>query len=317
MPAEILWTIPTRLDPTRRWPSGVTDKRPGRFTLFDSAVQTARAAEAAGFHGIVVPYDPGGEDSWILATALARETPRLAIVPEFQPGFATAVYTAKLALSYQRFFGDRLGWKLALATPATQQRSVGDFVEGADRLVRADELLTISRGVWEHGPYTFEGRFFTALDSGFFDGNVSAQALTGHDIASRPYPRVYLDGEAPESLRLSARHADVHLFDTAERERLEPLVETLRRLAAEAGRTVRAGLTLTVLARDNEAEARLEAQRLGHTGGLVGSFEQVADRLAGYQRLGVRTFVLNSPVPLDAYRLGERLFPLLDPIPVS
>ena len=56
--------------------------------------------------------------------------PSLRVVPEFQPGFATAVYTAKLSLSFQRFFADRLGWKLALDTPTEAQRRVGDQLDG-------------------------------------------------------------------------------------------------------------------------------------------------------------------------------------------
>ena len=233
------------------------------------------------------------------------------------PGFATAVYTAKLAQSYQRFFADRLGWKLALSSPADVQRQVGDFVEGADRLVRAEELLTVSRGVWDEGPYTFTGRFFTAVDSGFFEGNLSTRVLPGHDLARRRHPRVYLDGDTHDVLRLSARLGDVHLFDAAEPGRIRSLVEDLDRLAADAGRGVSAGLKVSVLARDTEEEARRDAERLGHRGGVIGSFEQVAESIAAYQEVGVRIFVLDSPVRLDAYRIGERLLPLLQPTLVA
>src|SRR4029079_11577986 len=122
--------LPTRqLDAklrTRRAP-GVTDPRPGRFGPYDHLTQVARAAEATGFSGLFIPYDPLGEDSWIVATTLAREVPRLQLLPEFQPGFATAVYTAKLALSFQRFFADRLSWKLALRTDPSLQAAVGDL----------------------------------------------------------------------------------------------------------------------------------------------------------------------------------------------
>jgi alkanesulfonate monooxygenase len=291
----------------------VTDER-SAFDMFDAAIDVSRAAEATGFTGVVIPYDPAGDDSWILAPLLARETHRLTIVPEFQPGFATGVYTAKLALSFQRFFANRLGWKLALDTPAAVQRSVGDFVDGLDRHVRADELLTVSRGVWEQGPFDFTGAFFEAEGSGFFEGNTSTRSLHGYDLPRRPHPRVYLDGESVAALQLSAKHADVHLFDTVEPEPLEALVDDLRRLAGD--RPVGVGLKLRVLARDTEAEARRDAARAAHAGpGLVGSFEQVIDRLGSLTELGVTTFVLDSYVPLEAYQIGERVLPFLEGVP--
>ncbi|MCU1376069.1 MAG: class flavin-dependent oxidoreductase, partial [Actinomycetia bacterium] len=284
------------------------------FSLVDAAIDVARAAEATGFAGVVIPYDPAGDDSWILAPLLARETPRLDIVPEFQPGFATAVYTAKLAFSFQRFFADRLGWKLALDTDVTAQRAVGDFVEGLDRYVRADELLTVSRGVWEHGPFDFTGAFFEAEGSGFFDGNTSTRAFLGHDLARRPHPRIYLDGESVAALQLSAKHADVHLFETTEPERLSSLVDDLRRLAGD--RPVGIGLALRVLGRDTEAEARRDADRVGHNRpGLVGSFDQVIEGLRSFADLGVTTFVLDSHDPLEAYQVGERVLPFLEGVP--
>src|SRR5690606_29787877 len=76
--------------------------------------QVARAAELWVFDGVVVPYDTGVDGSWVIASALARETPRLGIVTEFPADLGTAVYAAKLALSFQRFFDNRLSWQIVL-----------------------------------------------------------------------------------------------------------------------------------------------------------------------------------------------------------
>jgi alkanesulfonate monooxygenase len=352
MSTEIFWTIPTRGDgrdadpslrrrgdwnPERqsRFAPSVRDERPDRFTYYDYLTQIARAAEAAGFDGLYVPFDPLGEESWIVATALAREAPRLRVVTEFQPGFGTAVYAAKLALSFQKFFGDRLAWKLALDGDPDVQRTVGDFVEGAQRQARAAELLEVTNGTWFDAPFDFHGEYFEVEGGGFFDTDLGQDDLSRHPLARRPFPKLYLDGENEAALDLSARHADVHLLGSAEPTAVEQSIARHTERAAAFGRQPGFGLRLGVIARETPEEAWRKARRLwsqGHEGdldtlraddqllldfgalgfeapaGLVGSFEEVAERLDAYVDLGVTTFVLDGlPRLEEAYRLGERL----------
>lgn len=355
MSVEFLWTVPTSGDgrqgsparrnrgdwnPERRRPldPSVRDERPGRFSYYDYLTQVARAAEAAGFGGLLVPFDPAGEDSWIVATSLARETPRLTLVPEFQPGFATAVYTAKLAVTFQRYTADRLGWKLALRGDRTIQAALGDVAEPEERIRRAEELIEVTKGAWFDAPFDYQGRFFDAAATGFFDASDNA-LRRGHHIARRPYPKLYLDGTTDAEFELSARHADVHLLETAEPPALQADIERLRGHADDHGRPVSIGLRLGVIARETGAEAWSEAAALwgdslspGHgleerrvgdhlylgfddlgftaPAGLIGSFEDVAERLRHYVSLGVTTFVLDGiPRLEEAYRIGERVLP--------
>jgi len=192
------------IDAAPRFDAAVTDPRLGRSTQGDYLVQIARSAEATGFTGLFVPYDPRGEESWVLATALAREAPRLRLVPEIQPGFATAVYSAKLALSFQRFFDNRLDWKLALDTTPELQRQVGDTVEGSARFDRAEEFFTITRGVWDEAVFTHHGTYFEVEAGGFFGADLSSP-LPDHEIARRPAPRVFLSGTSDAELEGSRR----------------------------------------------------------------------------------------------------------------
>jgi alkanesulfonate monooxygenase len=328
MTTEFLWTIPTRVAPRLGFSDRVTDDRRGRFTAFDEYVQVARAAELAGFDGVVVPYDPAGEESWVLATALARETPRLGIVPEFPPDLGTAVYAAKLALSFQRFFADRLSWQVVLGGAA--DASLGDHVTGDDRHRRAEEFLTVTRGLFSEAPYTFAGDFFEVEGGGFFDETGAMPGLQGLARPVSPHPRVVLSGERDEELDLSARFADVHLFDEARPYLLADAVDALAERARSAGRTVRSGLRVGVVARDFDAEARrdsaratgavqdgviwsgFEATKSRGRHALVGSFDAVAEQLRAYIELGVTTFVLDGLHPVaDAYSTGEYLLPLV------
>ena len=345
MTVDVYWTLPvTGWAPAPALADrGLTDLRPGRFTDLDRTVQVARAAEATGAAGLLVPYDPAGDDAFVTATALAREVPRLRFVVEIQPGFATAVYTAKLALSFQRFFDDRLSWKLAVDTPTAAQRAVGDFADGPDRVARAAELLDVHAGIWRGAPYDHAGEWFHVTGGGFFGG--AQQVAEDHVVARRPAPPVVLDGTGDAEVELSARRADLHLFDLHEPDVLAQAVAGHRRRAATHGRDVLYGLRLPVLAREHAGEAWRDLDRawgragtsgprpdphpgrggrarlwrgferlgLRRDAGLVGSFDEVAASLRDLAELGLSTLVLEGIAPLeDVYRLGEFVLPQLE-----
>ena len=53
--------------------------------------------------------------------------------------------------------------------------------------------------------------------------------------------------------------------------------------------------------------------RPGAPVGIVGSYEEVAERIANYAKVGVSTFALSANPHLEeAYRIGEQLLPLVN-----
>ena len=306
MSIETLWTLPAHeaKSASRLHPS-VRDERPGRFIYADYAVQVARAADLAGFDGLLLPNDPAGDEPWVLGSALARETRHLKIVPEFTPAFGSAVYAAKLSFTFQRFFNDRLGWKLQLDEPADEALD--------DRLLRAEELLVVAEGVWSATPFDYAGRFFSVAGGALF-----ALHRTQHVRAGvRPFPTVYASGETNGAMAFSARHADVHLFETCDPRRLADLLGQHRALANAAGRSVRYGVRVPIVAREFASEAQTERERLIAAGyaledALTGTYADIATRLLDDADLGITTFVFAAAPRLEeAYRLGEYLLPLL------
>ncbi|MBF6142080.1 LLM class flavin-dependent oxidoreductase [Nocardia farcinica] len=350
-----LWRLPTRGDGRRARPESrhrggfggpppttpATDPRPGRYGPFDDLAQIVDAAELAGLDGVLAPYDPLGEESWIVAGGALRATRYATVVVEFEPGFGTPVYAAKMSATLQRLSRGRLAWRLAVDTDAAQAAARGDTVTGVDRYARAAEFLTVARGVWNAEPvpgsgfdgtgFDFDGDHFHVIDGGF------RGILSG-----LPFPQVQLSGDAPEALDLSARHGDLHVFAESARGPAAALAE-LRDRAAAVGRTVRAGLELPVVARQTEREAWARVHRqwretgrdiaearaldLGdgrwagfaafgypHPVGLVGSYEQVAARLRDYAAAGIDTVVLGGhPHIEEVHRAGEHLLHLADP----
>ncbi len=143
-------------------------------------------------------------------------------------------------------------------------------------------------------------------------------------------PRIYLSGNSPEALQLSARQADVHIFEPAPIDQLHSLIEQLGRLANAQERVVTFGLPITLLARESAEEAQFDAQRLVEQQqrlgsvpspaqtSLVGSYQQVAQQVQAYREAGIDTFLFSAGPHLEeAYRIGENLLPLLRGVPVA
>lgn len=285
--------------------AGVSDPRGNRFNYPDYLRQIARAADLTGFDGIHIGNDPNGDESWILAGHVARATRHVRVLTEFEASRGSAVYAAKNAATYQRYTGGRFAWQIGRGGSAVERRRQGDFVEDADIGPRIEEFVTVARGVLTQAPFSFKGRYFNVLDGGF-RGPLSNQVT----------PPVYLSGETAEAEELSARIADVHVFDARPVEQLEADIERLSAVAKGHSRALRFGLRIDVIARETGAEADFDARRRVVQHGaptdrsLVGSYEEVIVRLVDYANAGISSVILTSAPHLEeAYRIGEYILP--------
>jgi len=308
---------------------GVSDPRGTRFNFLDHLHQVARGADLAGFDGIQIQHDVEGDESWIVAGYLARSSKRLKFLAEFEASRGSAVYAAKNAASFQRFTGGRFAWQISAGGDAESRRRQGDYAPEADLLPRIGEFVEVAKGVLTQSPYSFKGRFFEVLEGGF-NGPLSNQKV----------PPVYLTGSSPEALRLSARHADVHILEAAPAEELASIIAELKTLAAAENRSLRFALRVDLLARETEDEALHDARRyLSQTGkalggndpvvapglwagfatertgakaALIGSYGNVAERLVKYAEIGVSSFILAAiPHFEEVYRIGEQVLPVV------
>ncbi|MET0374033.1 MAG: LLM class flavin-dependent oxidoreductase [Rhizorhabdus sp.] len=306
MTIRIYWQLDVTADPHRSEASlraqghGVArDVRSGAFNRYDHYAQIARAVAITGFDGLFIRHREAGDDSQIVASALARETRGLYLIPEFPASVGSAVYAAKQAVSLQRASHGRLGWAIAPDVDAQARARNADPVGEDDLIARTEEFLTVARGVHGAVPFSYQGRFFEVERGGF------AEPL--NRVA---FPPVFLRGASEEALALSARQADVHLFEAAPAHALRPHIEMLDTLAAHASRQVGFGILQPVVARDTADEAAEVATV--EPGAIVGSHEQVAGGLAALAALGVNHFVLTgSPSLEEAYRIGEFVLPHL------
>jgi alkanesulfonate monooxygenase len=314
--------------------------------------QIARSAEQLGFEAVLTPTGTWCEDAWLTTAALTRETTRLKFLVAFRPGLLSPTLAAQMAATYQRVSRGRLLLNVVTGGDADEQRRFGDWLSHDERYERTDEFLTIVRGAWSGTPFDFTGKHYTVAGAtvhqppdpvpGIFFGGAS---LPAQQVAARHVDTYLTWGEPPDDV--SARLASIRGPAAAQGRELTygiRLHVISRDTAAEAwGEAQRLVDRLTPAAiaaaqdrfsrTESVGQQRMAALHQGRTdrleispnlwagyglvrGGagtaLVGSHEQVAERIAEYHALGLDHFILSGHPHLEeAYWFGEGVIPLL------
>ena len=311
----------------------------------------AQAAEQLGFQGALTPTSSWCEDAWVMTAALSQLAPTFKFLVAFRPGLQSPTLAAQMAATFQRVSGGRLLLNLVTGGDDVEQQRFGDHLGKTARYARAAEFMQIFRELWSGEPVDFAGEHFDvrgaqviphAVWPDVYLGGSSSAAL---DVAAA-HADVYLTwGEPPDAvadkldrvreraeavgrelrfgirLHVIARDSAKEAWDQARRllEGLEP--EDIERAQA------------IQRASQSEGQRRMTALHNGRTDGLeihpnlwagvglvrggagtalVGSHDEVADRIAEYHQIGIDEFILSGyPHLEEAYRVGEGVLPEL------
>lgn len=323
-----------------------------RPPTLDYLAQVARAAESAGFEAVLTPTGSDCEDSWLTTAALIPQTTRLKFLVAFRPGVIAPPLAAQMAATYQRLSAGRLLLNIVTGSDADEQRSYGDFLDHDERYGRTDEFLQLLHTAWAGQPYDFDGAHYRvaggllrrpplARPPVFFGGS-SAAALP---VAARHADTYLTWGEPPAAvsrkiarvreladaqgrklsygIRLHVISRDTAKEAWAEADRildsLDPaaIKAAHARFAASESAGQRAMAALSGGRTDRlEIHPNLWAGfglvRPGAGTALVGSHEQVAERIEEFASLGIEHFILSGQPHLEeAIRFGECVRPLL------
>jgi alkanesulfonate monooxygenase len=323
-----------------------------RPPTLDYLAQVARAAELNGFTGVLTPTGLHCEDAWLTTLAVSRETTRLKFLVAFRPGFISPTLAANQAATYQRLTGGRLLLNVVTGGDVSEQRRFGDWLSHDERYERTDEFLAVLRGAWGGRPMDFEGRHYRVEGATVPDppdpvpdlyfGGASPAA---ERVAARHVEVYLLWGETPAMvaerlarmrglaategrtlrfgirLHVISRDAEDEAWAVARRllDHMDPeaVARAQSRLAESESVGQRRMVSLHGGSRDGlEVAPNLWAGiglvRAGAGTALVGSHEQVADRIEEYHRLGLDEFILSGyPHLEEAYWFGENVTPVL------
>ncbi|MCR0983873.1 LLM class flavin-dependent oxidoreductase [Roseomonas populi] len=283
--------------------------------------------------------DLGQLEAWTSSAALAAQTRRIEIIAAIKPMLYHPVVLAKMALQIEEISGGRFAINLVNAWNRKEIEDAGlVFREHDERYTYGAEWLEVVEQLMRGEEVNHDGRFFQVR-------NYRLEPRS----ATRARPRIYVGGESPPARDLVAAQADVWFINGQPLEDVKALIADVRQ-RPRRGEPVRFGLSTFVIARETEAEARAEYERLlalakqdadikayvkantdaavamrktqakfesvgtngGTAGGTVGSYDQVAERIAAFHAAGIDTLLTQfQPFEAEMRRFAEHVMPRL------
>jgi F420-dependent oxidoreductase-like protein len=293
----------------------------------------AEACESHGIEGlfrsdhylsVMGRRERGSLDAWATLAGLAARTTSVRLGTMVSPAtFRHPSVLAKMVVTVDHISGGRVELGLGAGWHQEEHTAYGfDLPPMDERMGRLAEQLEIVNREWSDGAFSFEGRYFRLED-------LDAQPKP----VQWPRPNLIVGGSAgPRGAALAARWADEYNTTFAT---LEECRERRERLAAAWDATGRDPDTLRfsvmtgcVVGRDRiELRDRLE-RLLDRTGrgdtpealldspghGIIGTVDEVIERLRAYEAAGVQRMMLQHLVhdDLDMVALiGDELVPAL------
>jgi F420-dependent oxidoreductase-like protein len=239
---------------------------------------------------------PGPTDAWLTLAGLALQTSRIRLGTLMSP--ITFRYPGPLAVSVAQvdeMSGGRVELGLGAGWFEAEHTAYGiPFPPAAERFDRLEEQLAILTGLWETPVgqrFSFAGKFYPVTDSPALPKPVQ-----------RPHPPILIGGHGlRRTPQLAARYADEFNVAFVSIEQTAAVFGRVREACQAAGRdpgSLVYSAGHTVCCGRDEAELARRAEAIGwdlatqRADGLVGTPDEIVDRLGAFAELGATRFYL-------------------------
>lgn len=247
-PLEFGWFLPTNGDTTSfTRPMEVEQS----LSMFD---RVTTAAEAAGFEYMLVPVQTACWEAWISSAIMVGRSRTIKMLVAARPGYINPVLLAKMISTFDQLSQGRICINLIAGASDQEAHAEGVRVSKEERYEVMQEEVTILKRLWtSKAPIDFNGRYYQL-----------ERARIRPTIYQRPYPNFYLGGGSKQAWKISAEHADVHLFWGDHPDRIKSQIAEIKSLARryDRERDIGFGMRLQIICREDEAEAWNVARRL-------------------------------------------------------
>jgi FMNH2-dependent dimethyl sulfone monooxygenase len=254
-------------------------------------------------------------DAWSTAAALAAVTEKIELMVAVRPTFHLPALLAKQAANIDQISNGRLSLNVVSSWWAEEAKKYGvAFEQHDDRYARTSEWLDVLNGAWTQDNFSYAGKYY----------RVDANLLQPKPV-SPPRRVIYAGGESGAAKQLIAEKCDAYVLHSdlsqrRERLNLPPMQygvagyaivretegeaqEELRRItdvkqSAAGYANYQQWLANTQL----EQRVSLEDYSVSNRGlrsGLVGTPEQVAERVAEFERAGANLLLLQFSPQLE------------------
>ena len=260
-------------------------------------------------------------DAWSTAAALAAVTHRLELMVAVRPTFHNPALLAKQAANIDHISNGRVSLNVVSSWWAEEARKYGvQFDQHDDRYARTSEWLDVVDQGWKQDHVTYHGKYYQVDD-----------LVLQPKPVSRPRPVIYAGGESEAAKNLIAQKCDAYVMHGDPPERIRAKINDLSERRERFGLPpMQFGVAAYSIVRDSEAEARKELARItdvkqnaagygnyqqwlantqleqrvsledysvsnrGLRSGLVGTPEQVSERIAEFEDAGANLLLLSS-----------------------
>jgi dimethylsulfone monooxygenase len=265
-------------------------------------------------------------DAWSTAAALAAVTERIELMVAVRPTFHLPALLAKQAANIDHISNGRLTLNVVSSWWAGEARKYGvTFEQHDDRYARTSEWLDVLDGTWKQDHFSYSGKYYRIEDN-----------VLEPKPVSKPRPTLYAGGESPAAKELIAEKCDAYLMHGDPPERIAGKINDLgERRAKHELPPLKFGVAGYAVVRETQREAEDEVRRItdvqqsaagyanyqdwlagtqleqrvsledysvsnrGLRSGLVGTPEQVAERLAEFEKAGVDLVLLQFSPQLE------------------
>jgi len=265
-------------------------------------------------------------DAWSTAAALAAVTERIELMVAVRPTFHLPALLAKQASNIDHISNGRITLNVVSSWWADEARKYGvHFEQHDDRYARTSEWLDVLDGVWKQDHFSYSGKYYKVEDN-----------ILEPKPVSKPRPTLYAGGESPAAKDLIAEKCDAYLMHGDPPERVGEKIADLRaRRERHNLPPLKFGVAGYAIVRETEREAQEELRRItdvqqfaagyanyqqwlagtqleqrvsledysvsnrGLRSGLVGTSEQVAERVAQFESAGVDLVLLQFSPQLE------------------
>lgn len=263
-------------------------------------------------------------DAWSTAAALAAVTQRLEYMIAVRPTFHNPALLAKQAanidcIAASSGIANRLSLNVVSSWWEIEARMYGvNFEQHENRYARTGEWLDVVDGMWRQDDFSYQGHYYQIEN-----------AVLQPKPVSQPRPVIYAGGESEAAKNLIAAKCDAFVMHGDEPSKVKAKIEDMNeRRARFSLPPMQFGVAGYAIVRDTEDDARRELARItdvrasaagyenhqqwlagtklerqvsledysvsnrGLRSGLVGTPEQVAERVAEFEDAGVNLLLL-------------------------
>jgi FMNH2-dependent dimethyl sulfone monooxygenase len=265
-------------------------------------------------------------DAWSTAAALAAVTERIELMVAVRPTFHLPALLAKQAANIDHISNGRLTLNVVSSWWSDEAKKYGvAFEQHDDRYARTTEWLEVVDGVWKQDHFSYTGKYYRVDDN-----------VLEPKPVSKPRPTIYAGGESPAAKELIAEKCDAFLMHGDPPETVgKKIADLSARRAKHRLPPMKFGVAGYAVVRETEREAQDEVRRItdvhqsaagyanyqqwlagtqleqrvsledysvsnrGLRSGLVGTPEQVAERIAQFEKVGVDLVLLQFSPQLE------------------